>query len=111
MCSYCATEAGHVLLSCPPGHTKRIERYTMEQTEPIPFPNFTAFERESLNWIIEAGVTNQDSPAKIYNAVLPLFEPYAPSGARRRAEFFKLLIAVTSMMLAADPRYLGYLQS
>jgi hypothetical protein len=83
----------------------------MEQTEPIPFPNFTAFERESINWIIEAGVTNQDSPAKIYNAMLPLFEPYAPSGARRRAEFFEQLIAVTSIMLAEDPRYMGHLQS
>ncbi len=83
----------------------------MEQTEPIPFPDFTAFERESINWIFEAGVTNQDSPAKIYNTLLKLFEPYAPSGARRRAQFFGQLIAVTSIMLAADPRYSGHLQS
>jgi hypothetical protein len=83
----------------------------MEQTEPIPFPKFTELERQNINWIVEAGVTNQDSPAKIYNALLPLFEPYAPSGARRRAEFFGQLALTTSIMLAADPRYLSHLQS
>jgi len=83
----------------------------MEQTEPIPFPKFTELERQNINWIIEAGVVNQDRPAKIYNALLPLFEPHAPSDSRRRAEFFEQLIAVTSVMLAADPRYLGHLQS
>ena len=83
----------------------------MEQTEPIPFPKFTELERQNINWIIEAGVVNQDRTAKIYNALLPLFEPYAPSGARRRAEFFGQLTVVTSIMLAADPRYLGHLQS